>query len=149
MQRTLVWRGTDIPLMEIAVAELRGAELSARGTQIGVAYELRYDLEPQRLRAAVVGGRTVDLRLDGTDFFDLGYSPLFNSLPVLRGLERATDFVMTFVRVPSLEVVRSEQRYDPRGERIIRYSSGSFAANIEFDEDGFVTQYEGLAERVG
>lgn len=149
MPRTLVWRGTHLPLMEIAVAQLDGAELSARGTQIGVAYELRYELQPERLRAEVVGGPTVDLRLDGTDFFDLGYSPLFNSLPVVRGLERATDFVMTFVRVPSLEVVRSEQRYDPLGGGLIRYSSGSFAADIEFDDEGFVTRYEGLAERVG
>lgn len=149
MRRTLVWRGTDIPLMEIAVADLHGPDLSARGTQIGVAYEVRYELEPERLRAEVVGGETVDLGLDDTDFFDLGYSPLFNSLPVVRGLERATDFVMTFVRVPSLEVVRSEQRYDPLGDEVVRYSSGSFAADIEFDEDGFVTRYEGLAERVG
>jgi hypothetical protein len=147
--RTIVWRGLDLPLMEIARAEVAGAELRARGTQIGVAYELRYELEPGRLRAQVVDGPTVDVALeDGTDYFDLGYSPLFNSLPVLAGLEQATDFVMTFVEVPSLEVSRSEQRYQPIGDGVIRYRSGSFVAEIEFDADGFVTRYEGLAERV-
>jgi uncharacterized protein len=148
-RRTLVWRGLDLPLMEVARAEVEGAELRAQGTQIGVAYELRYELEPGRLRAQVVDGPTLDVALeDGTDYFDLGYSPLFNSLPVLAGLEQATDLVMTFVDVPSLEVSRSEQRYEPLGDGVIRYRSGSFVADIEFDVDGFVTRYEGLAERV-
>jgi hypothetical protein len=31
---------------------------------------------------------------------------------------------------------------------VVRYSSGSFAADIEFDADGFVTVYEGFLERV-
>jgi uncharacterized protein len=134
--------------MEIAHAEVVAGELSAHGTQIGVAYELRYELEPGRLRAEVVGGRSLDIGLEGTDFFDLGFSPLFNSLPVLAGLEKTTDFVMTFVRVPSLEVVHSEQRYEPVGDRVVRYRSDSFVADISFDDDGFVTHYEHLAQRV-
>ena len=96
----------------------------------------------------MVGGPSIDVGLDGTDFFDLGYSPLFNSLPVLAGLDSATDFVMTFVDVPSLEISRSEQRYEPLGDGAVRYRSGSFVAEIEFDADGFVTRYEGLAERM-
>ena len=130
MSRRVVWHGLEMPLMEIAYADLDGGALRARGTQIGVAYELRYELEPGRLRAHVVDGPEIDIGLgDDADFFDLGYSPLFNSLPVLAGLDRATDFVMTFVQVPSLEVVRAEQRYEPLG-------------------DGLVIRYEGLAERV-
>jgi uncharacterized protein len=146
--RTFVWRGIDEPRMEIAYAEVDARELSAHGTQIGVAYELRYELEPGRLRAEVVDGPSIDIGLDGADFFDLGFSPLFNSLPVLAGLEETSDFVMTFVRVPSLEVTRSEQRYEPLGDRVVRYRSGSFVADITFDEDGFVTHYEHLAQRV-
>ena len=148
MTRALVWRGIDEPRMEIAHAEVVGGELSARGTQIGVAYELRYELEPGRLQAEVVDGPSIDIGLEGTDFFDLGFSPLFNSLPVLAGLEKTTDFVMTFVRVPSLEVFHSEQRYEPVGDGLVRYRSDSFVADISFDEDGFVTHYEHLAERV-
>ena len=139
MQRVLVWRGLDEPRMEIARAD---------GTQIGVGYELRYRLEPGRLQAEVIGGPTIDVGLDGADFFDLGYSPLFNSLPVLAGLDRATDFVMTFVQVPSLEVVRAEQRYEPLGDGLVRFRSGSFVADLQFDADGLVIRYEGLAERV-
>jgi hypothetical protein len=149
MRGTFVWRGLDAPRMEIAWVELEGSELSAHGTQIGVAYELRYELEPGRMRAHIVDGPSLDLGLEGTDFFDVAASPLFNSLPVLDGLETTTDFVITFVDVPSLEVSRAEQRYEPLGDGVVRFSSGSFAAEIAFDEDGFVTLYEGLAERVG
>jgi uncharacterized protein len=149
LSRTLVWQGLELPLMEIAYADLDGGILRGRGTQIGVDYELRYELEPGRLRAHVVDGPEIDIRLeDDADFFDLGYSPLFNSLPVLGGLERATDFVMSFVQVPSLEVVRSEQRYEPLEDRLVRFRSGSFVAELRFDAEGFVTRYEGLAERV-
>jgi uncharacterized protein len=148
VRRTLVWQGVDAPRMELVDVELGPDGLAARGTQIGVAYELHYELEPGRLQAEVVNGPSLDCGLDGTDFFDLAYSPLFNSLPVLAGLEQATAFVMAFVDVPSLEVSRSEQRYEPIGEGVVRYSSGSFVAEIEFDGDGFVTRYEGLAERV-
>ena len=138
-----------MPLMEIAYADLDGGALRSRGTQIGVAYELRYELEPGRLRAHVIEGPEIDIGLgDDADFFDLGYSPLFNSLPVLAGLERATDFVMTFVQVPSLEVARAEQQYEPLCDGLVRFRSGAFVADIQFDADGFVTRYEGLAERV-
>ena len=149
MTRSLVWSGLDEPRMEIAHVELDGAQLRARGTQIGVTYELRYELEPGRLRAEVVGGSSLDLGLEDTDFFDLAASPLLNSLPVLGGLNEATDFVMTFVDVPTLEVSRQEQRYEPLGEGVIRFRSASFLADIAFDEAGFVTRYEGLAQRIG
>ena len=149
MRRTLVWSGLDAPRMEIAYAEVEGGELRARGTQIGVAYELRYELEPGRLRAEIVGGPSADLVLDGTDFFDLAFSPLLNSLPVLGRLESAADFVMSFVDVPSLEISRSEQRYEPLGGGVVRFRSDSFVADLDFDSEGFVVRYEGLAERVG
>jgi hypothetical protein len=147
--RTVVWRGLDAPRMEIARVELGADGLSADGTQIGVSYELRYVLRPGWLRAEVAGGATLDTGLDGADFFDLAYSPLFNTLPVIGGLTEPRDFVMRFVDVPSLEVSRSKQRYEPLAGGGVRFSAGSFVARIEFDEDGLVTRYEGLAERVG
>jgi hypothetical protein len=134
--------------MEIARAELTADGLRARGTQIGVAYELRYELEPGWLRAQIVEGASIEVGLDGSDFFDVGYSPLFNSLPVLDGLKEPREFVMAWVDVPSLEVSRSEQRYEPLGHGVVRFSSGSFVADIQFDQDGFVTYYPGLAERL-
>ena len=138
--------------MEIAQIDVRGTDLRAEGTQIGVAYELRYELEPGALRAEIVGGRQVEVALDGVDFFDLGYSPLFNSLPVVHdGLlagGTARDYVMRWVSVPELELQESPQRYEHLGGSAIRFSSDSFVAELRFDEDGFVRRYEGLAERV-
>ena len=155
MLRTFVWRALDATRFEIARVEVEADRLTASGTQIGVepqAYELRYTLGPDALRVEVAGVRELDVDLDRYEFFDLGYSPLFNSLPVLRyGLGNggeARDFVMAWVSVPELEVTRSEQRYEPLGPGRVRYRAGSFSAELELDSDGFVVYYPGLAERV-
>jgi hypothetical protein len=55
---------------------------------------------------------------------------------------------MAWVDVPSLELTRSEQRYEPIRPGHVRFRSGSFTAEIEFDGDGFVVLYPGLAERL-
>jgi hypothetical protein len=149
---TAVWRGLDEPRMEIARVDVDGPAVRARGTQVGVAYELRYELEPETLRVEVVGERTLEVALDGLDCFDLGSSPLFNTLPVLRdGLLSggpARDYVMRWVSVPELEVHEAPQRYEPLGDGAIRFSSEGFVAEIRFGEDGLVNHYEGLAERL-
>ena len=125
----------------------------ARGTQLGLVYELRWELDGEGLRVSVDGGAVREIELGAADFFDLGYSPFFNSLPVLRdGLLEAgppRDYRMRFVDVPGLGDRVVAQRYAPRGDRVVHYSSGSFAADIEFDDDGFVTLYHDFLERVG
>ncbi len=153
---TIVWRGLDEPRMEIAYVERVPGGLRATGTQIGAGYELRYELEPELLRAEIVGGRRRDIPLNdadyGADFFDLALSPLLNSLPVLRdGLLEAgppRDYTMLFVDVPSLEVEPAPQRYEPLGGGRVRFRSDDFVALLQFDGEGFVETYEGLAERV-
>lgn len=124
----------------------------ASGTQIGVSYELRWQLDRQRLELEVVGVRSNVVELEGADYFDVFASPFFNSLPVVRdGLlagGEARTYTMRFVRVPELDTVLSEQRYEPLGGGVVRYSSGSFTADIEFDEDGFVVDYSGFLQRV-
>jgi uncharacterized protein len=149
--RTVVWQGLDEPRMEIARVELEDA-LRASATQLGVAYELRYELHVERLDLDLVGVRTASVELGGCDFFDLGNSPLFNSLPVRRdGLldeGPARDYVMRWVSVPELEVHEQPQRYEPLGGGLVRFSTGDFVADIAFDEDGLVTHYPDLAERL-
>jgi uncharacterized protein len=148
--RTLVWRRLDEPGMEVAHVESLD---HAAGTQIGVAYELRWQLDGPTLDLEIVGGGSAQVELGDADYFDVFASPFFNSLPVMRdGLLDAApphDYVMQFVQVPELVVVRNEQRYTPRGNRVVGYSSGSFAADITFDIDGFVTTYDGFLERIG
>jgi hypothetical protein len=147
--RHLVWRRVDEPGMEIAHVETFER---ATGTQIGASYELRWRLDGRQLELDVVGQRSAVVDLEDADFFDVFASPFFNSLPVVRdGLLAgggARSYTMRFVRVPELETVLSEQRYEPIRERVVRYSSGTFTAEIEFDSDGFVLDYEGFLERV-
>jgi hypothetical protein len=145
----LVWRRVDEPGMEIAHVESFDR---ASGTQIGVSYELRWRLDGQRLELEIDGERSAVVELEDADFFDVFASPFFNSLPIVRDglLEggEARAYTMRFVRVPELDTVLSEQRYQPLGNRVVRYSSGSFTADIEFDEDGFVFDYQGFLERI-
>jgi len=124
----------------------------ARGTQLGLGYELRWELNGARLSAEVVGQRSIEVELEDADFFDVFASPFFNSLPVARDglLEQGPprDYTMKFVTVPELEVVLSAQRYEPRGNRVVHYSSGNFSADIRFGTDRLVATYDGFLERL-
>ena len=168
--RVYVWVGTDAPRFEIAYVQVAADRLTARGTQIGSEpepYRLEYVVETgagfvsDRLQVEVelAGGLgSLELRrgrkplTDEVLDVDLGFSPLFNSFPVLRyGLHRggdARDLTMAFVSVPDLSVSRSQQRYVPLSRGRVRYRSGSFSAELELDPDGFVARYAQLAERV-
>ena len=55
---------------------------------------------------------------------------------------------MRWVEVPSLEVTKSEQRYEPLGNGHVRFTAGDFAAEIRFDELGYVVDYPGIATRL-
>jgi hypothetical protein len=146
---TGVWRRIDEPGMEIAYIDSLD---QARGTQLGLGYELRWELNTTSLAAEVVGQRAIEVELEDADFFDVFASPFFNSLPVARDglLESgpARDYTMKFVTVPDLHVVPSVQRYEPRGNRVVHFASAGFSAEIEFDTDGFVVLYEGFLERL-
>ena len=164
--RLYAWQGPAI--FELAFVDLEDDRLTARGTQLCGGYRLSYVLETsqmfvsERVRAEVEtvhGVGTLDLRRgtkplkDDVPDIDLQASPLFNSLPVLRDRLHASggdarDYVMAYVNVPELSVTRSAQRYVPLERGVVRYRSGSFSADLEFDVDGFVVRYPGLAERV-
>jgi hypothetical protein len=57
------------------------------------------------------------------------------------------DYTMAWVDVPSLDVRRSEQRYEPFAPGLVRFREEDFTAMLELDEDGFVVRYPGLAVR--
>ena len=90
---------------------------------------------------------------------DLAWSPLTNSMPVLREgfLDRpgSRDFLMAWVSLPDLGVRPSRQRYvagpNVRTSRPLRYESldSVFSADLTFDRDGLVIDYPGLAQRLG
>jgi uncharacterized protein len=88
---------------------------------------------------------------------DIENSPLTNTMPILRhGFQRggSGDFVMAFVRMPTLRVEASPQRYEhirtsDRGS-VVRYISrdGAFTADLELDGDGLLEFYPRLARRI-
>jgi hypothetical protein len=104
--------------------------------------------------------------LDGADDCDLGLCPITNTMPMLRAvLPRAgasgpqpgpeVEFVMAWVEVPSLRVIRSDQIYQLRrtavdGAAVVRYIGlhRSFQADLQVDWDGLVIDYPQLAHRV-
>lgn len=151
MTKRLAWVGDGAPRMEVAHVTQIEPSFAAAGTQLGATYELRYLLGPETLHLELVGERTLELGLDGADFFDLGWSPLFNSLPVIR--DRLLDpgparaYRMRWVEVPSLHVTISEQRYTPLGDGVVHFQSGEFSSDIEFDAGGFVVSYPGIGAR--
>src|SRR5262245_27833813 len=154
-QMIVVWRGLDAFRTEYARVQIEGARLFAHGTQLGIEpapYLLRYRLEPERLAVEIDDGPSLDLELGDHDAFDLGLSPLFNSIPIIRDRLQeggpARDYRMAWVSVPELAVEESMQHYEPLALGRLRFSAGDFAAELELDRDGIVQRYEGLAERI-
>ena len=139
------------PRMEVAHVDRTAPDFVAFGTQLGVTYELRYRIHPGGLHLELVGEPRLDLTLNEADFFDLGWSPLFNSLPVIRdGLLTAgppRDYLMRWVDVPSLEVSLSQQQYEPLGNGVVRFRAADFVSDITFDSFGFVVNYPKIAVR--
>jgi hypothetical protein len=172
--RLLVWRGLEEWLAEAAEVRLGDSRLEARGTQLGaephpyrVDYELttgpRWVTERVRLtsgerrldlRRADEGGWTAngEPRPDLADALDcdIQNSPLTNTMPILREERGPAELVVAFITLPDLEVEVSRQRYEPLdggGARYIGLDS-DFTADLELDEDGLVTRYPRLAERL-
>lgn len=100
------------------------------------------------------GGRLSEL--DGALDCDIGYCCFTNTMPVLRhGLHSrvgTAELLVAWVSVPDLRVHADRQRYRhlarAGGGAVVRFESGAFAADVEFDASGYVVDYPGLARRV-
>jgi hypothetical protein len=94
--------------------------------------------------------------LDGALDCDLAYCCLTNTMPVLRnrlhGRVGSVNLVVAWVSLPDLTVHTSRQRYThlarAGGGAVVKFEAGRYAADVEFDGSGFVTDYPGLARRV-
>jgi uncharacterized protein len=102
--------------------------------------------------AGLPGTEDTDLLIGAFDV-DLSGSPLTNTLPIRRlGLLKAEPGVahrltIAWVLTPSLEVVQADQIYTALGDGRVRFASETFSADLQVDDDGFVTHYPGLARR--
>ncbi|MEV7993113.1 putative glycolipid-binding domain-containing protein [Streptomyces sp. NPDC086077] len=156
----------------------RGRAVGTDPEPYWVSYELetRDGYVTRRLRVTTETSevtRTLDLRHDGRGEWtadgqpfpevhgaldcDLGLCPLTNTMPVLRyGLHRAAgerEFLMAWVSVPDLAVRPSVQTYTHLaatggGGGRVRFASGDFRSDLDFDADGLVVDYPELASRL-
>jgi uncharacterized protein len=91
---------------------------------------------------------------------DLGLSPVFNTMPVLRhdlhDVVGTEDFLMVWISVPDLSIHASPQRYTflerhSEEQRLVRFEAvgegEDFVADVHFDSDGLVVDYPGIASR--
>ncbi|WP_439956220.1 putative glycolipid-binding domain-containing protein [Nocardia mikamii] len=97
------------------------------------------------------GGTHVRSMFGGALDVDVVLSPFFNTLPIRRfGLAHATEDVqvpVVYVRVPDLLVQEAILTYSSGADGIHVLSPVS-SATVTVDDDGFVLDYPGLAERV-
>jgi hypothetical protein len=98
--------------------------------------------------ALAPGAEDPDRLADAYDI-DLDASPLTNTLPLRRlGLIDGTaTIIAAWVQLPSLAVIANAQTYTVLAPRLVRYASGSFIADLELDENGYVLRFPGLATR--
>src|SRR6185503_2533500 len=101
-------------------------------------------------------------RLAGALDADLGLSPLFNSMPILRHRlidagSWADDFLMAWISVPDLQLHLSPQRYTHVREAgdtpaVVLFESvgegDDFRAEVQVDRDGLVVDYPQMATRI-
>jgi hypothetical protein len=93
-------------------------------------------------RAAYNGALDVDMVL----------SPFFNALPIRRaGLHTTTDTVtlpVVYVYLPDLTITAAEISYTGLGGGAIELHSPVAETTVVVDDDGFIVDYPGLAERI-
>jgi hypothetical protein len=108
------------------------------------------DLAAKLSTAPPPGTEDPDRLADALDV-DLYASPLTNTLPLRRlGLTtpgRTETIVAAWVLLPSLAVIVNAQTYTVLAPGRVRYASGSFTADLDIDENGYVVHYPGLATR--
>jgi hypothetical protein len=108
------------------------------------------DLSAKLSAAPPPGTEDPDRLADAIDL-DLYASPLTNTLPLRRiGVTTpgtTETVVAAWVLLPSLAVLANAQTYTVLAPGRVRYASGSFTADLDVDENGYVVHYPGLATR--
>ncbi len=89
---------------------------------------------------------------DGALDVDVVFSPFFNALPIRRtGLHRTAESLrvqVAYVYLPELTISPATIAYTSFGGEGIRLNSPVADTTIVVDDDGFIVDYPGLAERI-
>ena len=97
-------------------------------------------------------GQTSRAAYDGALDVDVVFSPFFNALPIRRtALHRRIDSLIlpvVYVWLPELEVKPATLSYSSEGDGVINLQSPVANTPLSVDDDGFIVEYPGLAERI-
>jgi hypothetical protein len=168
------WRFRGIVLVEVATEPVlvqyelvlasdwstRAVEIVMHSGDASQPRELRLTVDPEQ-RWQIEREPSLDpsmpqddpMALHGLTDVDLGITPATNTLPIRRldpAIGEAVAVTAAWVRFPELTIEPLPQRYIRLAERRYRYESagGAFVTEIEVDELGLVTRYEGGWQRV-
>lgn len=89
--------------------------------------------------------------LDGCLEVDISITPMTNTLPINRlglGVGESAEIRAVYVELPQLEVSVMPQRYTRLAERLYRYQSEGFQADLTVDEHNIVVDYPNLWRRL-
>lgn len=156
----IVWESLEWPGMEHVI--WRDAEASADSAAVMLLPEgplrVTYLLTPTRVEINGLilehdghGSWADRPELDGCLEVDISITPLTNTLPIRRlGLEpgESREIRAVYIELPRLSVSVMPQRYTRLGERLYRYQSEGFQADLSVDEHGLVVDYPGLWRRL-
>jgi uncharacterized protein len=142
---------TDWSTRVVEIAMRSGAASEPRKLNLTVAPDQHWQIEREPGSGAAMPAD--DPALHGLVDVDLGFSPVTNTLPIRRldpAIGEAVAVTAAWVRFPELTIEPLPQRYIRLAERRYRYESagGAFVAEIEVDDLGLVTTYEGGWRRV-
>jgi hypothetical protein len=144
------WASTRLEVAVEGAGWLRTLRMERAAGRWRVTTSEQGDLS-RALPAAPLSGIEDPDRLHAVLDVDLYNSPLTNTLPVRRlGLHRAAtgttvQIEAAWVLLPSLAVLPLQQSYEVLGPGRVRYASENFTAVLELTDDGYVSEYPGLA----
>jgi hypothetical protein len=143
---------TDWSTRVVEIAMRSGAASEPRQLKLTVAPNQQWQIERQPVPdPALPADDPAALR--GLVDVDLELSPVTNTLPIRRldpAIGEAVAVTAAWVRFPELTIEPLPQRYIRLAERRYRYESaeGAFVAELEVDDLGLVTTYEGGWRRI-
>jgi hypothetical protein len=129
-----------------------GDTIDPRELRLAVAPDQRWQIEREPSLGPSMP-QDDPMALHGLTDVDLGITPATNTLPIRRlepAIGAAVAVTAAWVRFPELTIEPLPQRYIRLAERRYRYESagGAFVAEIEVDDLGLVTAYEGGWQRI-
>ena len=136
----------------VEIAMRSGGAITPQELRLTVAPEQRWQIEREPPQDTSMPQDDLEV-LHGLIDVDLGFSPATNTLPIRRldpAIGESVAVTAAWVRFPKLTIEPLPQRYTRLAERRYRYESagGAFVAEIEVDDLGLVTAYEGGWRRI-